>query len=96
MNTIFSFTMLLFMVGTVALLPAGQVQVRAERQRPRHLLGHRRRDLARSSRPAHWVGSAAPSPVALNWMFDTHKAALITGFVLVVVYYFLFYLVLKA
>ena len=37
-NTIYSFTMLLFMVGTVALLPAGQVQVRAERRRPRHLL----------------------------------------------------------
>ena len=35
-------------------------------------------------------------PGGINWMFDTHKAAIITGFILVVVYYALFYLVLKA
>ena len=35
-------------------------------------------------------------PGGINWMFDTHKAAIITGFILVVVYYGLFYLVLKA
>ena len=31
-----------------------------------------------------------------NWMYDTHKNALITGGILVVVYYALFYLVLKS
>jgi hypothetical protein len=35
-------------------------------------------------------------PGGLNWIFDTHRAALITGGVLVVVYYVLFYLVLKS
>jgi hypothetical protein len=35
-------------------------------------------------------------PGGLNWMYDTHKAAIITGFVLVAVYYALFYIVLKA
>ncbi len=40
------------------------------------------------------IGGAKPG--GLNWMYDTHQAALITGFALVVVYYVLFYLVLKA
>ena len=31
-----------------------------------------------------------------NWMYESHKNALITGGVLVVVYYAVFYLVLKA
>src|SRR4051794_27663341 len=94
MNTIFSLTMLFFMVGTSHFLggfftpfPSG------------------------SDRAIYWaiaiviwlvlelnalgvIGGTAPG--GTNVIFDTHKAAIITGFVLVVVYYVVFYLVLKA
>ena len=35
------------------------------------------------------------APGRTNWIYDHHKNALITGGVLVVIYYLLFYLVLK-
>jgi uncharacterized membrane protein len=95
MNAIFSLPMLLFMVGTAhffggigwKLSPSG------------------------SDRATYWaiavviwallelkalgvIGGTKPG--GLNWIYDTHRAALITGFVLVVVYYFVFYLVLKS
>ena len=96
MNTIYSLPMLLFMVGTshfdykpsiIFLGPTG------------------------ASRALFWIiwvviwgvlelnalgiiGGTAPG--ATNWIYDHHKNALIAGGVLVVVYYLLFYLVLKS
>jgi hypothetical protein len=94
-NTIFSFTMLMFMVGTAhffnlggfKLLPSG------------------------GNRGGYWavavviwlvlelnclgvIGGRGPG--GTNVIYDTHKAALITGLVLVVVYYAAFYIFLKA
>ncbi len=40
------------------------------------------------------IGGTGPN--GTNWMYESHKNALITGGVLVVVYYLLFYLVLKS
>jgi uncharacterized membrane protein len=93
MNAIYSFTMLFFMVGAAHFFDAGF------KVKP-----------SGSDRGIYWavavviwgvlelnalgvIGGTKPGGV--NWMYDTHKAALITGGVLVVVYYFLFYLVLK-
>ena len=95
-NTIFSFTMLMFMVGTSHFFYTSS--------------GFK--GLPESSdRLTYWIiavvilivlelnalgiigGTAAG---ATNWMFDSHKNALITGGILVVVYYALFYLVLKS
>jgi uncharacterized membrane protein len=93
MNAIFSFTMLMFMVGTSHFFnglfkpfPSG------------------------SERATYWIiaiviwlvlelkalGVGGTKPGGLNVIFDTHRAALVAGFVLVVVYYFVFYLALKA
>jgi len=46
------------------------------------------------------VGRLAPVPGrtgqnATNWMYDSHRNALITGGVLVVIYYLVFYVTLK-
>jgi uncharacterized membrane protein len=94
-NTIFSFTMLMFMVGTAhffnlskfKLLPSG------------------------GDRATYWIIAlviwlvfelnalgviGGTKPGGTNVIYDTHKAALWTGFILVAVYYMLFYLVLKA
>jgi uncharacterized membrane protein len=96
MNAIFSFTMLFFMVGTAHLV--GEV-------------GGFKIFPSGGDRATYWIiaviiwlllelnalgvigGTAAGG---LNWMFDSHRNALITGFVLVVVYYALFYVVLKS
>jgi uncharacterized membrane protein len=94
-NTIFSFTMLLFMVGTAHFFLPGKFKFAP----------------SGGDRATYWaialviwlffelnalgvIGGRKPG--GLNWMYDTHQAALITGFVLVVVYYVLFYVVLKA
>jgi uncharacterized membrane protein len=94
MNAIYSFTMLFFMVGTAHFFGAGFKLLPSG-----------------SDRATYWaialviwallelnalgvIGGTKPG--GLNWIYDTHKAALITGFVLVVVYYVLFYLVLKS
>jgi uncharacterized membrane protein len=95
MNTIFSLTMLMFMVGTSHFFLPGKFQFAP----------------SGSDRALYWgvavviwlflelsalgvIGGTKPG--GLNAMFDTHQAAIITGFVLVVVYYAVFYLVLKA
>jgi uncharacterized membrane protein len=96
MNTIFSFTMLFFMIGTAHLV--GEV-------------GGFKIFPSSGDRATYWIiavvvwllfelnalgvigGTAAGG---LNSMYDSHKNALITGFVLVVVYYVLFYVVLKS
>ncbi len=93
MNAIFSFTMLLFMVGAAHFFGAGFKIAPSG-----------------SDRGLYWgiviviwlflelnalgvIGGTKPG--GLNAMYDTHKAALIAGGVLVVVYYAVFYLVLK-
>ncbi len=95
MNTIFSLTMLMFMVGTAHFFLPGNFKFNP----------------SGGDRATYWaialiiwlvlelsalgvIGGTKPG--GINWMFDTHKAAIITGFILVVVYYGLFYLVLKA
>jgi uncharacterized membrane protein len=96
MNAIYSFTMLFFMVGTAHLV--GEV-------------GGFKTLPSSGDRATYWIiavviwlvlelnalgviGGTAPG--GLNWIYDSHKNALISGGVLVVVYYVLFYLVLKA
>jgi uncharacterized membrane protein len=95
MNAIFSFTMLMYMVGAAHFFLPGQFKLAP----------------SGGDRATYWaiavviwlvlelsalgvIGGTKPGGV--NWMFDSHKAALITGGVLVVVYYALFYLVLKS
>ena len=95
MNTIYSFAMLMFMVGTAHFFG---------------LIGHWKGDLSGSDRAIYWaiaiviwgalelnvlgvIGGTGPG--GTNWMYDHHKNALIVGGVLVVVYYALFYFVLS-
>jgi uncharacterized membrane protein len=94
-NTIFSFTMLMYMVGTFHFFSGGGFKV----------------DPSGGDRATYWliavvimallelnalgvIGGVGPG--GTNWMYESHKNALITGGVLVVVYYLLFYLVLKS
>ncbi len=42
------------------------------------------------------LGVGGTKPGGANIIFDTHRAAIITGLILVIVYYGVFYLVLKA
>jgi uncharacterized membrane protein len=93
-NAIFSFTMLLFMVGTAHFFAGGGFK----------------NSPSGGERAGYWaialviwlvlelkcLGVGGTKPGGLNWIYDTHQAALITGFVLVVIYYFNFYLLLKA
>jgi len=94
MNAIFSFTMLMFMVGTAHFFLPGKFEFAP----------------SGSDRAIYWaialiiwlvlelkaLGVGGTKPGGANVIFDSHRAAIITGFVLVVVYYALFYLVLKA
>ncbi|MFI5045851.1 MAG: antitermination protein NusG [Acidimicrobiia bacterium] len=92
-NTIFSFAMLMFMVGTAHFFVAGFKAAPSG-----------------STRGAYWlivvviaallelnalgiIGGSGPG--GTNWIYDSHKNALITGGVLVVVFYLVFYLLLK-
>ena len=94
MNTIFSLTMLMFMVGTAHFFLPGKFKFAP----------------SGSDRAIYWaialviwlvlelnalgvIGGTAPG--GTNTIFDTHKAAIWTGFILVVVYYVLFYVVFK-
>jgi uncharacterized membrane protein len=94
MNAIYSFTMLLFMVGTSHFFTPGNFKAFP----------------SGSDRGIYWaiaiviwgvlelnalgiIGGTGQN--ATNKMYDTHKNALIAGGVLVVVYYLLFYIVLK-
>jgi hypothetical protein len=96
MNAIYSFTMLFFMVGTAHLVEG---------------IGGFKVFPSGGERATYWavaviiwlvlelnalgvIGGTAAG--GLNWIYDSHKNALITGGVLVVVYYALFYVVLKA
>lgn len=93
-NTIFSLAMLMFMVGTSHFFTPGNFKFAP----------------SGSDRATYWIIAVViwlffelnclgvlggRKPGGLRWMYDTHQAAIITGFVLVVIYYALFYLVLK-
>jgi uncharacterized membrane protein len=94
MNTIFSFPMLMFMVGTFHFFSLDVFE-----QNP-----------SGGDRATYWIialviwallelnalGVFGTKPGGTRWIYDTHQAAIITGFVLVAVYYVLFYVVLKA
>jgi hypothetical protein len=94
MNAIFSFTMLMFMVGTAHFFLPGEFKF----------------EPSGGERAGYWaialviwlvlelkaLGVGGTKPGGANVIFDTHRAALITGFVLVIIYYFAFYLLLKA
>ena len=101
MNAIFSFTMLMFMVGTSHFFsPSTQLGRK---------LGWKSAPTG-SERATYWaivlviwivfelkaLGVGGTKPGGANIIFDTHKAAIITGLILVIVYYGVFYLVLKA
>jgi uncharacterized membrane protein len=94
MNTIFSLTMLMFMVGTSHFFTAGNFKAFP----------------SGSERGAYWavaliiwlvlelnalgvIGGTGQN--ATNKIYETHKNAIIAGFVLVVIYYLAFYLTLK-
>jgi uncharacterized membrane protein len=93
-NTIFSFTMLMFMVGTFHFFSGTGWKVTP----------------SGGDRGTYWaiaivivallelnalgiIGGTGPG--GTNWMYESHKNALIAGGVLVVVYYLVFYLALK-
>ena len=94
-NTIFSFTLLMFMVGTAHFFNITTIFKNVP---------------SSGERAGYWavvvviwlvlelnclgvIGGRAPG--GTNVIYDTHKAALITGLVLVVVYYAAFYIFLK-
>lgn len=94
MNAIYSFTMLMFMVGTSHFFTVGNFKALP----------------SGSERGTYWaialviwlvlelnalgvIGGTGQN--ATKWMYESHKNALITGFVLVVVYYLVFYVTLK-
>jgi len=95
-NTIYSFTMLMFMVGTTHFFNSGNGFKLAPSD------GNRATYYAIAivvwalleANALGWIGGTGQN--ATNWMYESHKNALITGGVLVVIYYLLFYLVLKA
>jgi uncharacterized membrane protein len=94
MNTIFSFPMLMFMVGTFHFFSLDVFE-----QNP-----------SGGDRATYWIialviwallelnalGVFGTKPGGTRAIYDTHQAAIITGFVLVAVYYVLFDVVLKA
>jgi uncharacterized membrane protein len=94
MNTIYSFTMLMFMVGTSHFFTVGNFKAFP----------------SGGDRATYWIIAViiwgllelnalgvigGTGQNATNWMYESHKNALIAGGVLVVLYYLLFYIVLK-
>jgi uncharacterized membrane protein len=94
MNAIYSFTMLFFMVGTAHFFGAGFKLLPSGGDRATYWAIALVIWALLELNALGVIGGTKPG--GLNWIYDTHKAALITGFVLVVVYYVLFYLVLKS
>jgi uncharacterized membrane protein len=95
-NTIFSFTMLMFMVGTAHFFFSSSGFKIAP---------------SSGDRATYWIIAVVIMALlelnalgviggtgqnVTNWMYESHKNALITGGVLVVIYYAVFYLVLKS
>ena len=94
-NTIYSFTMLMFMVGTAHFFNISKFKLAP----------------SGGDRATYWIIAiviwglfelnalgviGGTGQNATNWMYESHKNALITGGALVVIYYLLFYLVLKS
>ncbi len=94
-NTIFSFAMLMFMVGTshffgregFEFLPSGG-------SRAGYWLVVLVVWAAFEANALGWIGGTGPGP--LKWPYESHKNALITGGALVVVYFLAYYIFLKA
>jgi uncharacterized membrane protein len=95
MNAIFSFAMLMFMVGTAHFFLPGKFKFAPS--------GSDRGVYwaivvviwaLLEANALGWIGGTKPG--GLNAIYDTHQAALWAGAALVVVYYAVFYLVLKA
>ena len=94
-NAIFSFTMLMFMVGTAHFFGgAGWKFAPSGGDRATYWIIALVIMLVLELKALGVIGGTAPG--GLNWMYDSHKNALITGGVLVIVYYAVFYLILKA
>jgi hypothetical protein len=94
-NTIFSFAMLMFMVGTFHFFSGAGWKIAP----------------SGGDRATYWIIAlvimallelnalgviGGTGPGGTNWPYESHKNALITGGVLVVIYYVVFYLVLKS
>ena len=91
-NTIFSFTMLLFMVGTSHFFAIGFDSSDSGKRVLYYVVAIVIAALLELN-ALGIIGGTAPG--GTNWIYDTHKNALIAGGVLVVVYYLAFYLILK-
>jgi hypothetical protein len=95
MNAIYSFTMLMFMVGTAHFFSGGGwVQSPSGSDRGTYWAIAVVIWLVLELNALGVIGGTTAN--VTNWMYESHKNALITGGVLVVVYYAVFYLVLKA
>ena len=92
-NAIFSLPMLLFMVGTAHFFGGGDWKI-APSSGDR-VLYYVILIVITGVFELNALGVFGTSPGGTRWMYDSHKNALITGFVLVVVYYVVFYLLFK-
>jgi len=94
-NTIYSFAMLMFMVGTFHFFAGNGWKV-APSSGTR--IGYYAVALiiwgVFELNALGIIGGTGPG--GTNWMYDTHKAALITGGIVVVLYYAAFYIILKS
>jgi uncharacterized membrane protein len=93
MNAIFSFTMLMFMVGTSHFLGGFFKPFPSGGERATYWIIAAVIWLVLELSALGVIGGTKPG--GTNVIFDTHKAALWAGAALVVVYYLLFYLTLK-
>jgi uncharacterized membrane protein len=95
MNAIFSFTMLMFMVGTAHFFLPGKFKF-APSGSDRGIYWAIVIVIwaLLEANALGWIGGTKPG--GLNVIYDTHQAALWSGFILVIVYYAVFYLILKA
>ena len=94
-NTIFSLTLLMFMVGTQHFFTGNGFKFQPSSGERAGYWAVVHRDLA-GARAQRLGVIGGRGPGGINVIYDTHKAALITGLVLVVVYYAVFYIFLKA
>jgi len=95
-NTIFSFTMLMYMVGTAHFFSAssGFVQSPSSSDRATYWIIAVVIWLAFELNALGVLGGTAAN--VTNWMYESHRNALVTGALLVIAYYAVFYLVLKS
>jgi uncharacterized membrane protein len=92
-NTIFSFAMLMFMVGTSHFFVVGFDTSDSGKRVLYYVIVLVITAVLELS-ALGVIGGTGPG--GTNWIYDSHKNALIAGGVLVVVFYLVFYLVLKA